>query len=125
MDAKTKQLVKLAMRRYADRLPGDRLAQRARLKAHIEACTEQGKIAIVRSGMDCDCTSYTHVNHVPTPLSVLAFERDEDEHQSWLDGPESMYIAKPSDEPEYHNTIDLALEAYEDGHPSTIYYREA
>ena len=97
--------------------------ERAAVKAAIEAATEKGYDAIVRDGMDCDCMQYHQVAHVPAPLSVFAFCKAEDDHRKWLDGPESMQIAKPSDYPEpKHISSDRALAAYEDGHASYVTY---
>jgi len=93
---------------------------RAALVARWERCVENGMIAVIREGMDCDCSQYKHVTHIPVPVSVVAYERQEDEHREWLDGPESCYFGKPSDYPEYHASADLALEAYEDGHPGYV-----
>jgi hypothetical protein len=101
----------------------DELAAKWSLRQHIDACTEDGKIAVCRSGMDCDCTQYASVRIVPAPLSVLAWVKAEDEHQRWLDGHESTWIDKPSShDGESYRSADRALEAYEDGRPSTIYW---
>lgn len=77
-------------------------------------------IAVMRSGMDCDCTQYSSVRHVEAPKSILKFIRDEEEHREYLDGPESVSYGKPSDnEPDYRSA-DRAMEAYENGHPSRV-----
>jgi hypothetical protein len=96
--------------------------ERAWLADTFQAKAENGMVAIVREGMDCDCTQYRTVVHIPVPLSVFAFQKGEEDHREWLDGPESMWIAKPSEEPRGHKSRDRALEAYEDGHPHVVYY---
>ncbi len=95
--------------------------QKAALAARLAAVQENGIVAMIRSGMDCDCSQYRRVAHMPVPVSLDRFLRDEAKHEEWLDGPESTYFARPSEEPEDYRSRDLALEAYEDGHPSVVY----
>lgn len=121
LDQQSKKLIRKLFRVWSDERR-DHLAERAALKAHIEACTEDGKIAINRSGMDCDCSQYASTRHIPAPLSVFAFVVEEDKHCESLDGPESMWIGKPSEYPARYASVDRALEAYEDGHPSVVYW---
>lgn len=97
-----------------------KINERAAIKARWNAVSENGMIAVCRSGMDCDCTQYAHVSHVAVPLSVFQWMIDEDEHRQWLDGPESTWFAKPSDYPQMYRSSDRALEAYEEGHISTV-----
>lgn len=82
--------------------------------------SENGIIAICRSGMDCDCTQYRTVTHMATPVSLMAWVRDEDSNREWLDGPETTWVAKPSDEPEGSLYSDRAMAAHEDGHPGRV-----
>ena len=97
--------------------------ERAQWRAHIDANTEGGMVALCRSGMDCDCSKYWDVRIVPAPVSVVAWLRELDNHCQWLDGPESTWFDKPSNHPEgdEHESRDLALEAFEDGHPHVVY----
>lgn len=97
-----------------------RINERHAMLTRIRAATENGKIAIVRDGMDCDCTQYHDVKHVDAPLSVVEFMWREDEHRQWLDGPEYVSIVRPSGWPERRASADRALEAYENGHPSRV-----
>lgn len=94
--------------------------KKAALRRRWTEVAEDGQIATIRSGMDCDCTQYYHVYHGPVPVSVVAWLRDEDEHREWLDGPESCSFGKPSEHPKEHRSSDRALEAYENGHPSRV-----
>lgn len=96
-----------------------RINDRADLAGVITRYAEDGKIAVIRSGMDCDCTQYYRATIIDVP-QLFAWQRDEDEHQQWLDGPESTSFARPSEtEPRYASS-DRALEAYEDGHPGYV-----
>lgn len=98
----------------------DDLARRARLKAKLADCSEDGMIAVVTAGMDCDCVRYRRVKYIPTPTVMEWVSRENDEHR-YADGPVNMYIARPSDEPEGHVSHDLALEAFENGHQHVVY----
>jgi len=100
-----------------------RITERGNARAVMAARAENGMIAICRSGMDCDCVQYASVRIVPVPVSIVAWLKEEDEHNQWLDGPESMWIDQPSqhDDEESYRSADRALEAYEDGR-STVYW---
>lgn len=94
--------------------------RRAALLSTISRVTENGLVALIRSGMDCDCTQYYSVCHIKPMTSVVKFLKDEEEHRAWLDGPESVYFGKPSEYPETNLYSDRALAAYEDGHISHV-----
>ena len=93
--AKHKRLLKRLVKR-SSYVHTDHLEERALMKAHIEACTEDGKIAVCRSGHDCDHYHYNSVRIIEAPRSVFAWFKAEDEHRQYLDGPERMWIDKPS-----------------------------
>jgi hypothetical protein len=118
-----KQLIEVLTEDARRRLPRiDRLInERAQWRAHIDANTEGGRVALCRSGMDCDCVTYTDARVIPAPVSVVAWLREFDQHCEWLDGPESTWFDKPSRVTEGHESRDLVLEAYEDGHPHVIH----
>lgn len=98
--------------------PFDPLAARAKLAEHIHACTENGKVAIVSDGMDCDCVRSCHSSlRVAAPFAI---EREVNEIHESAEGPVSVCIVKPSEAPENWSR-DLALEAFEDGHPHVVY----
>lgn len=95
--------------------------ERAEYAARIAQCVENGLIGIVRSGMDCDCSRYVH-SQVFKVENLFSFVRYEAEHRAWLDGPEHTSIVRLSEiTPDDDYTRDLALEAYEDGHPWVVY----
>jgi hypothetical protein len=93
---------------------------RARLLKQIQANTEDGMIAVYRSGMDCDCTQYSRCSIIPAPKGAFIEQYHEDQHQQWLDGPESSWYGKPSQAEPHYKSADRALEAYEEGHPHLI-----
>jgi len=103
-----------------DRSSYDWLAERAAEREHYMACVEAGHVGVVRSGMDCDCSAY-HREGIYPALPYRAWLRQENRHESWLDGPERTYIVRPSEiDPENNHSRDLALEAHENGHPHYI-----
>lgn len=97
MSPALKRSIRLAVRRWAQK--PDPLAVKVILKATIAACTENGLVALCRSGRDCDGVSYSSVDHIPAP-GLMAFITSQADHEAWLDGPENTWFAKPSDEPE-------------------------
>jgi hypothetical protein len=104
---------------------GDWLAERAAEREHYMACIEAGHVGIIRSGMDCDCSSY-HREGIYPALPYRVWLQNEDHHASWLDGPERTYVVRPSKiKPENSYTRDLALEAFEDGHAHSIHWSPA
>lgn len=93
---------------------------RAPYRAILDRCEEDGKIGVIRSGMDCDCTQYYSERVIAAPSGAFAFCREEEAHCDSLDGPESVHFDKPSNIEVQHKSRDRALEAYEDGRPNLI-----
>ena len=120
-----KKIVKMGHDSHS-RVPAihSRITERGNARARFAAMAENGLVAICRSGMDCDCTQYSSVRIEPVPVSIVAWLKAEDEHNQWLDGPESMWIDAPSshDNEDRYASADRALEAYEDGHSSVVYW---
>lgn len=94
------------------------LAQRADLYKRIAECTEDGEVAVVYSGMDCDCVKFCH-SHIFKAIP-LAIDREIEGAYEWADGPMSVGVCKPSERPEAYSR-DLAMEAFEDGHQHIVY----
>lgn len=94
---------------------------RAELAEQIAGKVESGRLGVVRDGMDCDCTQY-HREYAVDFRGLVAFARYESDHYDSLDGRESTRYASPSDIDRARNASrDLALEAFEDGHPHVVY----
>jgi hypothetical protein len=94
---------------------------RANLVTALDAATENGRVAICRSGMDCDSVQYSSEDVIDRPRNIIAFLKAEGEHERWLDGPESTWFDKPSNVDDGHYASrDRALEAFEDGHPYSV-----
>lgn len=103
----------------------ERINARWALKQHIDRCTVDGMIGIVESGRDCDCVEYVHPCQ-SIPATVYHYKKLERDKAQWADGPFSLSIVTPkqADETESESR-DLALEAYENGHPHHIVSRFA
>ena len=99
----------------------DKLLEKIAYKNNIDKYAENGKVAIVYGFMDCDCArSDDNVNIIDANIvSVNQWEErfwDGAEGQQWW-SIETMAYANsltPS-------SRDLAMEAFEDGHPHVIY----
>lgn len=107
-----------AKRRWADCDP--ELNAWARRTLDLYSCN--GKIGIIRSGMDCDCCQYYAESIMPVDGTVAGFLRWYHAHNDSLDGPESMRFLQPELIKPVYRSRDRALEAYEDGHPSVVRY---
>lgn len=95
---------------------------RATWKAAIGRATVGGKVGVIVSGMDCDCCKYWRESVVDAPPSVVAWLRGYEHHCSYLDGPETLSFVTPDKVQDgYSESRDLALEAFEDGHPHVVY----
>ena len=81
---------------------------------------EDGKVAYVESGRDCDCVEYSgHVHIVDATLE--AYETLDREIAEWADGPYRLDLTRVSETRSVkRESRDLAMEAYEDGHPHYI-----
>lgn len=100
-----------------------RINERAAFADRFAAVQIGGKVGYIVSGMDCDCTQYHREGIMDVPASLVAFVKDLDEHYQWLDGPESTYYVRPDEvEDGLSKSADRALEAFEDGHPGTVYW---
>jgi hypothetical protein len=95
--------------------------ERQRLIERIRSCQENGKIAIVESGRDCDGMQYSG-SVCLIDASVAAWDAHYDYVANHADGPFSFAVEKPSIAKHIkHTSRDLTLEAFEDGHPHVIY----
>lgn len=95
----------------------DDLAGRARLKASIEAEAVNGMVGLIITERDCDmCQATWGVVFPATVVHFLGATRHRGE-----EGPVWWNIVSPEEANEQgHDMRDLALEAFEDGHPHVI-----
>ena len=79
---------------------------------------ESGMIAMVTSGMDCDCVEWE--NEVTIMPVGKAHSREQEEYE-WADGPITVKWMKPSEALKLlKKTRDRIASAYEDGHPWSV-----
>lgn len=98
--------------------PVDPLARRASFVAHVRSVERGGMVGVRDTGMDCDCSRWErHYNRPAVPRQLEAMmERGYEE----AEGPQAFCIIPPVEE-EACTSRDLALEAYENGHPHVVY----
>lgn len=82
---------------------------------------EDGKIAVIESGRDCDGVEYNgHVTILDANKKTV--EEWVDSQLASADGPMHFALERPSVAKGIEYTSrDRTLEAFEDGHPGTIY----
>ena len=95
--------------------------ERINALAQMADCTENGKVALIESGMDCDCVRYSGRVHI-VDATEQAVEDLFEHVAKWADGPFNLSFCKPSvAEQVQYTSRDLALEAFENGHPHSIH----
>ena len=105
-----------------DRPVAELEAWRAELKAKRDKrqadLVEDGMVALVISGMDCDGVEWS--NDVTIVPALVAAMREANEY-AWADGPIDIVRMAPSEamKLEYHSR-DRVAAAHEDGHPWSI-----
>lgn len=101
---------------------GSTADENAVVRGILDRAWVDGRIGFITDGMDCDCTKYHHERVIELPNSVQALKRYVDRHIEWLDGPESQRFVRPDQiDRSADYSRDLALEAFEDGHPHVVY----
>lgn len=97
--------------------------ENARLRRILDRAQSDGKIGIVVSGMDCDCSSFHRERVYDSFSSVMEIKRFEDKAYEDAEGPLTVSFIHPSKiNPSNNASRDLALEAFEDGHAHVVYY---
>lgn len=114
-----RKTIKRIWKRGADDVVGnlpDMLERRQALKHAIERKQEDGRIAVVFGGVDCDGGMWD--NRVDLiPANVVAFIRWENLYEDGAEGPQWHHIARPSEVEGLEKTSrDLGMEAFENGH---------
>jgi len=102
-------------------------AQDARIRRmtmirQVKEFAESGKIAMVNSGMDCDCSRWENSVSI-IRATVKSVDKWVNDFYANAEGPQSCRLERPSVARKLqHSSRDLALEAFEDGHPYSISY---
>jgi hypothetical protein len=88
----------------------------------LSECSEDGKIAIVYNGMDCDGCAYEG-HSFTVDANTKDFENAVQDLYMNAEGPLYWYILRPSEAKNVKRlSRDLALEAFENGNPWSIHY---
>ena len=111
-----KQLVGISTK-----LRKDRLVEKENIVSHIKSKTENGKVAVVWSGVDADCVSWGNRVEVVSS-SYVQIEKMLNDTYEGSEGSIDFYYEKPSIAEKLTETSrDLAMEAFEEGHPHVVY----
>jgi len=103
---------------YFDKIERRRLAFQSRLTANINPAT--GRVRLVHRFRDCDMVEGSRLVDIEPTLE--AYEALFDDLSEWAEGPFSLTIVSPEDACEFRPEFrDLALEAFEDGHPHVVF----
>lgn len=103
------------------------LQQQARVRKAINKAqfycdleTGRAMMAVEVAGMDCDCSQFSYLTYIPATRAE--YEREAQSLYDWADGPLSVSPV-PAGEVDNFKAYsrDLALEAFEDGHPHVVY----
>ncbi len=96
--------------------------QRVAFLWQIDCWAEDGEIAVVTSGMDCDCSRWEDDVRL-VPATVSAVDKWLDDFYAGAEGPQGHRLMRPSEAKLLRRTSrDLALEAFEDGHAHSVHY---
>tara|TARA_B100000131_G_scaffold271117_2_gene271288 strand:- start:44 stop:511 length:468 start_codon:yes stop_codon:yes gene_type:complete len=105
----------------ATRFRKDRLVEKENIISHIKSKTENGKVAVVWSGVDADCVSWGNRVDIVSS-SYLQIEKMLNDVYEGSEGSIDFYYEKPSIAEKLTETSrDLAMEAFEEGHPHVVY----
>lgn len=96
--------------------------ENASLRRTLDMAQDGGQVGVIISGMDCDCSQYHRESIRPAFNSVHEYKNWLDEEYEYAEGPHHVHLVHPSKIDKSRNASrDLALEAFEDGHPHVVY----
>lgn len=113
--------VELVNKKVSRRLPEvhETINRRSDLSNSLKALVKDGMITACASGMDCDCTSYNQ-RSTRKAMTVVGEDRGMQKSYEYADGPMDLWFEAPGGE-DFSESKDLALAAFEDGHPHVVY----
>jgi hypothetical protein len=98
-------------------------AFKRRLKSkfnHVKTWLNPFPVYFINDGMDCDCVRTTRACRSKNGYTFL---KDCEAIYEGAEGPEHIQVVSRKEyEDHTTQTRDLALEAFEDGHPHNVYY---
>lgn len=85
-----------------------------------KTCDCQTTTYVIYGGMDCDCVKYVDRTTFKSRAEFLDWKQHYQDHEA--EGPFWAHqVSKAEFDDLYPESRDLALEAYEDGHPHIVY----
>ena len=100
---------------------GDQLAHKTLVANKIKECTEGGKFALNWDSTDCDHYNVVSSDIIDADTPLVEILASINEAYDSAEGRTTHWFSKPSEAVE-EKARDYALEAFENGHPSTIVY---
>lgn len=98
-----------------------RREKRQLLVSSVSKFAQDGRVAVVWSGRDCDGVRY-HNDVRMIEATVKAVDEHINHTYEWADGPCSYWITTPTyGRSLVYESRDLVMEAFEDGHSHVIY----
>lgn len=99
-----------------------RINHRVNLKRTLQQQGRSGRILVWTQSVDCDMAQRTTQEIVPTYKSVMEMWLIVENFYSGLEGYGNIVFSEPSEgDVSFSQSRDLALEAFEDGHPHVVY----
>ena len=96
--------------------------ENAALRGQLDRFQAGGRVGVIISGMDCDCSMYHRESIRNAFSSVAEFRKWLDDEYEYAEGPHNVQLTHPDNIDKSRNASrDLALEAFEDGHPHVVY----
>lgn len=117
-----KQMAKLRAAEGQKNFRDDPLTLKAARIARLNTVAEDGKVAIMSSGRDCDGVQWRNQHLGLYPALYWAVSRVMDREYDNAEGPMSVWVERPSvtKKAEY-SSRDLTMEAFENGHAHVLY----
>jgi hypothetical protein len=96
-------------------------AKHQKLLEDVVLCAEEGFVAVVWGGRDCDGVQYEG-RSCAVPANTADVTQHIADAYAWADGPCHFAILSPSaaSDLEYYS-CDLVMEAHENGHPHVLH----
>lgn len=96
--------------------------ERAKYSRIIKNKIVGGKVGLITSGMDCDCAAFEYASVVDATSIARIVARIHEAYDN-AEGPLNFRFVTPNEAKQYQGySRDLALEAFEEGHPHVVYY---
>lgn len=98
----------------------DALESKQNIRHMLDLLTLNGKIALCVTSVDCDMSKTSYCKIVKAPGVMQHYKWVCDKYDN-AEGYFSWRFERPDRVDEYVQRRDLALEAFEDGHPHVVY----